>query len=34
LLFNGDEAIMIYTEGFDKIMMVSYPFKVDATKIL
>jgi len=34
LRFNGDAAIMIYPAGFGKIMMVSYPFKVYATKIL
>jgi len=34
LLFNGDEAIMIYPAGFGKIMMVSSPVKIDAANLL
>jgi hypothetical protein len=34
LLFNGGEAIVIYRAGLGKIMMVSYPVKIDAANLL
>jgi len=34
LLFYGDEAIMITLRVFGKIMMVSYPVKIDSAKLL
>ncbi|CAA9503561.1 MAG: hypothetical protein AVDCRST_MAG96-2107 [uncultured Segetibacter sp.] len=33
LLFNGDEAIMIYLAGFGKIMMVCYLVKIDEANL-